>query len=90
MDFSNTASVNREANNLLKQQQSSNETLNTLLEQSLSALSCGPDCQKTKTTNELNQKYLDSQTNMETAPIQLDTSKKIIMFILKDNHIMII
>jgi len=80
MDFSNTkpntASVNREANNLLKQQQTSNEALNTLLEQSLSALSCGPDCQKIKTTNELNQKYLDSQTNMKTAPIQLDTSKK--------------
>ena len=34
------------ANDLLQQQQYSNEKLNALLEQYLSANSCGPDCQK--------------------------------------------
>ena len=46
----NTTSINTNANNLLKKQQSSNENLNTLLEQSLN----------------------DSQT----APVQLETTKK--------------
>ena len=74
----NTAStnINASANDLLKKQQSSNEKLNTLLETSLTAISCGPDCQKIKTSDELKQKYLNSQTNMQTAPIQLETSKK--------------
>jgi hypothetical protein len=64
------------ANDLLQKQQTSNENLNTLLEQYLTANSCDSDCQKIKTTNELNQMYLDSQTNMRTAPFQLETTKK--------------
>jgi hypothetical protein len=64
------------ANELLKKQQSSNEKLNKLLEQSLSAISCGPDCQKEKTTTDLKQKYLNAQTNIQTAPVQLETTKK--------------
>jgi hypothetical protein len=71
-----STNTNTDANNLLKKQQASNEKINALLEKSLTALSCGPDCQKIKTTNELKQKYLDSQTNMQTAPSQLYTSKK--------------
>ena len=72
----NNKNTNTNANDLLIKQQSSNEKINALLEEALTVISSGPDCQKTKTTNELYQKYLDSQTNLQTAPIQLETSKK--------------
>ena len=68
--------ANANANDLLKKQQASNEKLNALLEQSLSAISCGPDCQKQKTKNDLKQKYVNAQTNVQTAPVQLETTKK--------------
>lgn len=68
--------TNKDADKLLQKQQISTEKLNSLLEQSLSALSCGPTCQKIKTSEDLKQKYLNAQTNLQTAPIQLETSKK--------------
>jgi hypothetical protein len=67
---------NKDAEQLLQKQQISTEKLNSLLEESLSALSCGPSCQKIKTTEDLKQKYLNAQTNLQTAPIQLETTKK--------------
>ena len=67
---------NKDADKLLQKQQISTEKLNSLLEQSLSALSCGPTCQKIKTSEDLKQKYLNAQTNLQTAPIQLETTKK--------------
>jgi hypothetical protein len=69
-------SKNDESNDLLKRQQQTTEKLTALLEQSTSALSCGPTCQKLKTSEELKKKYVTSQTNMKTAPIQLENSKK--------------
>jgi hypothetical protein len=68
--------TNKDAEKLLKKQQISTEKLNSLLEQSLTAISCGPVCQKIKVGKELEQKYLDAQTNLKTAPIQLETTKK--------------
>ncbi len=65
-----------ESNDLLKKQQKTTEKLTALLEQSTSALSCGPTCQKIKTGDDLKQKYLKAQTNLQTAPIQLENSKK--------------
>jgi hypothetical protein len=73
---SNETLINTNTDNLLKQQQASNQKLNALLTQSLTEISCGPDCQKIKTTNELKQKYLDAQTNIKIAPVQLETTKK--------------
>lgn len=67
---------NDDANNLLKQQQASNEKLNALLEQSLETISCGPDCQRKKTTDDLKQKYLNAKTNIQSAPDQLETTRK--------------
>lgn len=61
---------------LLQKQQISQEKINQLLEQSAQALMCGPTCQKLKTTDELQQKYLNAQTNVKTAPIKLEQSKK--------------
>jgi hypothetical protein len=50
--------------------------LNSLKQISTNALLCGPDCQKRKTTDDLEQKYLNAQTNMITAPIELESAKK--------------
>ena len=61
---------------LLKRQQISQEKINQLLDFSSENLLCGPDCQKNKTTTELKQKYLDAQTNLQIAPINLENTKK--------------
>lgn len=61
---------------LLSNQQISQDKINALLEQSAQALICGPDCQKQKISEELKQKYLNAQTNLQTAPINLETTKK--------------
>ena len=62
--------------NLLKRQQISQEKINQLLDFSSENLICGPDCQKNKTSSELKQKYLDAQTNLQIAPINLENTKK--------------
>lgn len=62
--------------NLLKRQKISQEKINQLLDFSSENLICGPDCQKNKTSSELKQKYLDAQTNLQIAPINLENTKK--------------
>lgn len=62
--------------NLLQRQQISQDKINELLEKSAQALACGPDCQKRKISEELHQKYLDAQTNLQTAPIDLENTRK--------------
>ena len=61
---------------LLLRQNNAQNKINSLLEQSAQTLLCGPTCQKNRVSEELKQKYLDAKTNMKTAPIQLETSKK--------------
>ena len=61
---------------LLLNQRNAQEQINNLLEQSTQALLCGPDCQKQKVSDELKQKYLNAQTALKTAPINLETTKK--------------
>ena len=61
---------------LLKRQRNSQETINQLLELSSQESICGPDCQQQKISTELKQKYLDAQTNLQTAPINLENTKK--------------
>lgn len=63
-------------NEILKKQQESTAKLQSLLEKSTQALTCGPDCQKEKVLSELNQKYLDAKTNLQIAPITLEQTKK--------------
>lgn len=74
----NLNKINKDGNkkNLLKRQQISQDKINELLEKSSQAMLCGPTCQKLKVTDELKQKYLDAETNMQTAPIKLEQSKK--------------
>jgi ribosomal protein L23 len=75
-DTPDTNKINKDAENLLKKQQISTEKLNSLLEQSLNTLACGPDCQKEKIKEELKKRYQDAETNLQTAPVQLETTKK--------------
>jgi len=75
-DTADASKTTKDSEKLLQKQQDSTEKLTALLEKSMSSLSCGPTCQKIKKTEELNQQYLNAQTNMKTAPIQLETSKK--------------
>jgi hypothetical protein len=61
---------------LIQNQQINQDKINELLEQASSTLLCGPTCQKIKKTEELKQKYLDAETNVKTAPIELEQSRK--------------
>ena len=61
---------------LLQGQKINQDKIMALLEKSAESLMCGPTCQKLKITEELKQKYLDAQTNLQTAPIKLDQTKK--------------
>ena len=70
-------STDKQSNqDLLLNQRKAQEQISNLLEQSAQALLCGPDCQKQKVSGELNQKYLNAQTALKTAPINLETTKK--------------
>jgi hypothetical protein len=62
--------------NLLQKQQTTTDKLTALLATSAERLTCGPTCQKIKTSEQLKQKYLNAQTNIQTAPIVLEESKK--------------
>lgn len=74
----NLNKINQDDNNktLLQRQQISQDKINELLEKSSQDILCGPTCQELRVTDELKQKYLDAETNMQTAPIQLEQSKK--------------
>ena len=66
-------------NTLLQDQQINQETINKLIENATEMgpnCVCGPSCQKQKVSQELEQKYLDAQTNMQLAPINLETAEK--------------
>jgi hypothetical protein len=61
---------------LLQQQMATQQKINELLSTSASTLACGPDCQKQKISEELKEKYLDAQANIQTAPANLESAKK--------------
>lgn len=61
---------------ILAKQRETASTINALLEQSREALLCGPVCQKRKTANELEQKYLNAEMEMKKAPSDLQNAKK--------------
>jgi len=67
---------NTAQSNILQQQQINQQKINNLLEQSAEVLMCGPTCQKEKIKEELKQKYLDAETNLQIAPIKFEETKK--------------
>ena len=78
----NTTQVNSQQIKQLQQLQQqfnlddSTSKFNSLISQSADALSCGPDCQKSRQSEKLKQQYLDAQANVNTAPNKLDTAAK--------------
>jgi hypothetical protein len=75
MDMDKKTTVDS-SSELLKKQQQTSEKIAALLEESIESLTCGPTCQKIKTREDLKQKYLNAQTNLQTAPIYLENSRK--------------
>jgi len=63
-------------NSLAAQQQQTTDQINALIAQSSDALMCGPNCQKTRKADSLQQTYLNAQANVETAPVQLQTAEQ--------------
>uniref|UniRef100_A0A6C0EQ30 Transmembrane protein n=1 Tax=viral metagenome TaxID=1070528 RepID=A0A6C0EQ30_9ZZZZ len=49
---------------------------NSFIQQATQTIVCGPECQKQKKTEELQKLYLDAQANVQSAPNQLDISRK--------------
>lgn len=62
--------------NLLDKQRITEQKINDLLESTTQSILCGPMCQKEKVSGQLEEKYLNAKTNMLTAPIELEQSKK--------------
>lgn len=58
------------------QQVNSLDSFNSLMNQASQAMSCDSACQTKKTMDDLKQKYLNAQTNLETAPEQVSSSRK--------------
>jgi hypothetical protein len=50
--------------------------INALIAQSNADLMCGPTCQAQKSLTQLENTYVNAQTNLKTAPEQLKTAKK--------------
>ena len=63
-------------NNLMAKQTNTNTQINDMLNQSLAAITVSPEAQRQQTMDNLEQQYLAAQTNLQTAPVQLETTKK--------------
>jgi hypothetical protein len=67
---------NKDTLNLLKEQKLTTDQINSLLEKAAESIVCGPACQRQKKEEELNKRYLDAKTNIESAPYNLEKAKK--------------
>ena len=52
------------------------DKFNSMIDKATAAVSCGPECQRQKTDDELKQAYLDAQTNLATAPNNVYVSRQ--------------
>jgi len=69
--------INKQATkNLLQKQMKTNIQISDMLNKTLSAITVSPEEQRKQTLSGLEQKYLDAKTNLQTAPLQLESSKK--------------
>jgi len=82
MDITNCAIANANTNantnssNLLSQQFNTKNQLDNILNQALNAIQNTPEQQREQNSNILEQKYLDAKTNLQTAPSQVEETKK--------------
>ena len=72
----NKSANTQNINSLMAQQTNTSTQINDMLNQSLAAITVNPESQRQQTLNNLEQNYLDAQTNLQTAPVQLETTKK--------------
>ena len=72
----NKSIITKDVNKLLGKQFNTKTQLSDMLEQTLSVISYSPEKQREQITSDLEQKYLNAQTNLQTAPIQLEETKK--------------
>jgi len=63
-------------NKLLSNQMVTKTQLNDILNQTIAAIKVSPEAQRQETLSNLEQKYLNSQTNLQTAPLELEKNKK--------------
>ena len=66
----------KDINQLLGKQFDTKTQLSDMLEKTLSVISYSPEKQREQITSDLEEKYLNAQTNLQTAPIQLEETKK--------------
>lgn len=72
----NIKETEKHKNNLIKQQTKTTKELNNLLNKTNNIISCGPECQRTKILDDLYSKYINSETNLKTAPSVYENSRK--------------
>jgi len=65
-----------DSQSLLMDQQLTTEKINALIDQAAESIVCGPACQQIQKENTLNQNLANAQTNMQTAPYNLEKAKK--------------
>jgi hypothetical protein len=66
----------QDCNDLLAKQMKTNNQINDMLNQTLNAITVSPEEQRKQTLDNLQQKYLDAKTKLQTAPLELEASKK--------------
>jgi len=77
MNFTNSKKPNiANSNKLLGKQMVTQSQLNDILNKTVSAMKVSPEAQRKQTQSDLEQKYLDSQTKLQTAPLELEKNKK--------------
>ena len=77
MNFTNSKKPNiANSNKLLGKQMVTQSQLNDILNKTISSMQASPEAQRKQTQEDLEKKYLDSQTNLQTAPLELEKNKK--------------
>jgi hypothetical protein len=77
MKFTNSKEMNiANCNKLLGKQMDTQSQLNDILNKTISSMQASPETQRKQTQEDLEQKYLDSQTKLQTAPLELEKNKK--------------
>ena len=61
---------------LSQKQMTTNIQISDMLNKTMAAITVSPTEQRKQTLSGLEQKYLDAKTNLQTAPLQLESSKK--------------
>jgi hypothetical protein len=69
-------SLPQNSSSIEKQASAATAQVNALIAQSNEQLMCGPACQKEKNISNLQENYVKAQTNLKTAPQQLEQAKQ--------------